>query len=145
MSFLSRIFRRKEVSKAETETKNLSTPEIVDLVQSKVETESPRVETETIGQILLKLTNLESLLRQHDMRISGYLVELLTQRKLITPEKKKEVEEVIKEALRENIPKSEVIDKLQSLGVPRSSAFKYAKPIQSKPETENLQPETETE
>jgi len=141
MSFFDRFRRKSQV--VETETKNVS----------HAETEIPKGETETktdkidlllkdVSSIALFLRLHDERLVKHDLKTIDYLVELLTQKKLISPEKKSEVEEVIREALRVGLPKEEVVSKLIGMGIPRSSAYRYAKLSQG--ETETPRPETET-
>ncbi len=151
MGLLDFIFKRKK----EPEEKPSLTPEI-EIPIPETET-SLTAETETSltaeTEILNKLDILSISLRQHDKRLAThdsrliqYMVELMVSRRQIPKERKGEIEVLLKDSIDKGLSKQEVVSKLTKIGVPRSSAYKYAKDISPSliVETENLIDENET-
>lgn len=111
-----------EQAKSTTETMD-SIPEIVD----------------KSDEILKELKMIYAFLINHDQRLerfsnstSEYLTTLLMQKNVISVEKVSEAKQILQEAIKNSLSKGETVDKLIEIGVPRSTAYKYSKSLQSK-------------
>jgi hypothetical protein len=137
---LLRLRKPKEESKPESETKQSQPTEIKE--SHSRDWDLILVE---LKQISNRLISLDTKFERHDEISVSYLVELLSKKNLIAKEKREEAEAVIKQALTEGKTKAETVKSLIEIGIPRSSAFRYAEAVKSQPERiENPSSENET-
>ena len=137
MSFIDKLLRRKP------------TPETVP-VQDKPVSNVQTLDNQPsnpLDEVLKELKMIYAFLINHDQRLikhdqvnAEYLTEILLQNKIITPDKKPEVQIIISKAITDGIPKAETVQKLIDIGIPRSTAYTYFKPNMKK-----AQPDQETQ